>query len=236
MRKKRGIEKDLELTAEDYVHAGIRAGLSTAPFVSGPLVEFFNMIIAPPLEKRRDAWMIEIYSRLKKIEEQVEGFKIEELTKNENFISTLFYATQAAMRTHQQEKLQALRNAVINTANMPSTEENLQLMFLNLVDRYTPGHLILLELLDNPEQYGKRHTIKIADKTHRNSITQLIDHTFPNFSNDPMVPQILKDLTSDGLLTPDIENRDHRPIVRLSFTATTKLGKKFLKFISDETQ
>lgn len=236
MTDERDIKKDLEPSIGDYAHTSIRAGLSTAPFLGGPLTEFFSIVIAPPLEQRRDAWMIEIYSRLKLLERQDEQFKIENLAKNEIFVSTLLYATQAAMRTHQQEKLNALRNAVINTAKMPSAEENSQLMFLNLIDRYTPVHLILLQLLDNPEQFGKRSGITIADKKHQNSITQLIDHTFPNFSKDPIIPQILKELTSDGLLTPDIENRDHRPIVRLSFTATTKLGKQFLKFISDESQ
>ena len=235
MTEEEDIRKDLKIRDEDVSHAILKSTLSYTPFIGGPLAEFFSLVIAPPLEQRRDAWTIEIYTRLKKLEDQIEGFKVESLAQNEVFISTLFYATQAAMRTHQKEKLQALRNAVINTAKMSSPEENSQLMFLNLVDRYTPMHLTLLQLLDYPEQFGKRPGITIADKKHRNSITQLIDHTFPNFSKDPVVPQILKDLTSDGLLTPDMENKDHRPIVRVSFTATTKLGKQFLKFISDES-
>jgi len=153
------IKKDLALSTGDYAHAGIRAGLSTAPFLGGPLAEFFSIVIAPPLEQRRDAWMVEIYSRLKQLEEKVEGFRIENLAQNEVFVSTLFSATQVAMRTHQAEKLAALRNAVINSAIRPSFDENLQLMFLNLVDRYTRWHLIILHFLDDPREYGKRNSI-----------------------------------------------------------------------------
>jgi len=148
MDKKQVIAKDLESSVGDYAHAGVRAGLSIAPFVGGPLVEFFTMVIAPPLEKRRDEWLIEIFTCLKKIEKEIEEFKIENLKKNENFISTLFYATQIAMRTHQQVKLEALKNAVINSILTPTVDENLQLIYLNLVDRYTPWHLKLLQFFD----------------------------------------------------------------------------------------
>ncbi|MDI6720668.1 MAG: hypothetical protein QMD46_13775, partial [Methanomicrobiales archaeon] len=149
------IEKDLEYSAGDYAHAGFKAGLSLAPVLGGSLAEFFSMVIAPPIEKRREAWLVEIHSRLKLLENKVEGFKIENLAQNEQFISILLYATQAAMRTHQQEKLDAFRNMVVNSALRPTIDENLQLVFLNLVDRYTPWHLVILKFADNPRQYGE---------------------------------------------------------------------------------
>jgi len=232
MDKERDIYEDLKPSTGDYAHAGVRAGLSTAPFLGGPLAEFFSMVIAPPLEQRRDAWLIVIFTRLKKLEEEVEGFKIENLTQNENFISILLYATQAAMRTHQKEKLEALRNAVINSAILPSIDENLQLMFLTLVDRYTPAHLVILQLLDNQTQYGKQYGFGTSKEERWETIAQLIEKSIPDMSEErPILMQILKDLSSDGLLTPDFEKRILRPIDRASFSTTTELGKKFLDFI-----
>ena len=34
------INKDLEMSVGDYAHAGVKAALSTAPFLGGPLAEF----------------------------------------------------------------------------------------------------------------------------------------------------------------------------------------------------
>lgn len=226
------IKKDLELSIGDYAHAGVRAGLSTAPFLGGPLAEFFSIVIAPPLEKRRTAWMVEIFFRLKKLEEKVEGFKIENLAQNAVFISTLLYATQAAMRTHQDEKLAALRNMVINSAIMPSVDENLQLMFLNLVDRYTRWHLIILHFLDDPREYGKRNSISYPNWSMGGTAT-VLEYAIPDIKGQrKFYDQIVKELFSDGLLNSDTFMHTTMTDQGMFASRTTDMGKQFLAFIS----
>lgn len=233
MTKKRDIEKDLEPSLGDYSHAGVRAGLSTAPYLGGPLTEFFSMVIAPPLEKRRDAWMIEIFTRLKKLEEQVEGFKIENLAQNDIFISTLFYASTVAMRTHQQEKLDALRNAVINSAIQPTIDENLQLMFLNLVDSYTPWHLILLQFFVNPKEYGRDHNIKYPE-FYMGGLDTVIELTFSDLKGkEKFYVQIIKELISNGLLQPGEYYQGGMSEQGMFASRISDMGKQFLQFISE---
>jgi hypothetical protein len=254
MTKERDIEKDLKPSVGDYVHAGVRAGLSLAPVLGGPiLAEFLSMVIAPPLEQRRDAWLVEICTRLKKIEEVVEGFKIEKLVQNQNFISTLLYATQIAMRTHQQEKLEALRNAVINSAIRSNVDENLQLMFLNLVDRYTPWHLVILQFLDNPHQYGESHGIKYPNRTSFDNLGTIIELTFPELNKkQEFYDQIVKEMISNGLLQrptkPNPYESGERKVTEINLggflqpgnilgqgmfaSRTTEMGKQFLVFIT----
>ncbi len=196
----RDIEEDLKLSLQDYAHTGVKAGLSTAPIVGGPLAEFFSVVIAPPLEKRRDAWLIEIYRRLKILEGSVEGFDIEKLATNEIFISTFFQATNVAMRTHQKEKLDALSNAVTNTALAPTIDENYQLIFLNLIDRYTPWHLILLQFLADPQGYGKTHGIQYP-QWYSGGLGSVIEFAFSNLKDkQSLYDQIVKDMISDDLL------------------------------------
>lgn len=229
------IKKDLEPSIGDYVHAGVRAGLSTAPFLGGPLAEFFSMVIAPPLEKRRDAWLMEIFSRLKILEEKVDGFTIESLAHNEVFISTLLYATQAAMRTHQGEKLAALRNAVINSAIRPSVDENLQLMFLNLVDRYTRWHLIILHFLDDPREYGKLNAITYPSWS-MGGTASVLEHAIPELKDKrKFYDQIVKELFSDGLLNSDTFMHTTMTDQGMFASRTTEMGKQFLGFISQKT-
>jgi len=228
----RDIKKDLEMSVGDYAHAGVKAGLSTAPFLGGPLAEFFSVVVAPPLEKRRSEWLIEIFSRLKMLEEKVEGFKIESLAQNEVFISTLLYATQVAMRTHQREKLVSLRNAVINSAIRPTLDENLQLMFLNLVDRYTRWHLIILHFLDEPRQYGIRNKISYPSWS-MGGTSAVLEHAFPELKNKrQFYDQIVKELFSDGLLNSDSFLHTTMTEQGMFASRTTEIGKQFLGYIS----
>ncbi len=233
MTEKGNIEEDLKPSEGDYAHAGVRAGLATAPYLGGPLAEFFSMIIAPPLEKRRDAWMIELFTRLKKLEEQNEEFKIKNLAENENFISTLFYATQAAMRTHQKEKLDALKNAVMNSAFQPTIDENLQLMFLNLVDRYTPWHLILLQFFVNPSEYGRDHNIKYPE-FYMGGLDTVIELTFSDLKGkEKFYVQIIKELISNGLLQPGEYYQGGMSEQGMFASRISDMGRQFLQFVSE---
>jgi hypothetical protein len=66
--------------------------------------------------------------------------------KNERFASVFFQATFAALRSDEQEKLEALRNAVINTAS-GEDYSNYELIFIRFVDELAPAHVRLLRLL-----------------------------------------------------------------------------------------
>jgi hypothetical protein len=202
MTKRRNIKKDLEPSAGDYVHAGVRAGLSLAPLIGGPLEEFFSMVVAPPLEKRRQDWLNEIYKRLKKVEKQVKGFKIKKLAENEEFISTLFYATQVAMRTHQKEKHEALRNIVVNSSLQITANENFQVIFMNMIDRYTPLHILVLRFIENPCMFIPTYKgIKSDELSFADDLRDAFRATFPELHCiDEYYEQIIRDLSSDGLI------------------------------------
>jgi hypothetical protein len=230
----RDIEEDLKLILSDYTHSGVKAGLSTAPFVGGPLAEFFAVVIAPPLEKRRDAWLIEIYRRLKLLEGTVEGFKIESLATNESFISTLFQATNVAIRTHQKEKLEALTNAVTNSVLAPTIDENYQLIFLNLIDRYTPWHLILLHFLADPQAHGERQGIEYSQWLG-GGLGTVIEFVFPNLKEKQhLYNQIIKDMISDGLLNDGAYLQGILTPSGMLASRITDVGKQFLEFITPQ--
>jgi hypothetical protein len=205
MTKQRNIKKDLEPSAGDYAHAGVRAVLSLAPVLGGPLVEFFSMVVAPPLEKRRDAWLIYIVNRLNKLECEVEGYKIENLAQNEEFISTLLYATQVAMRTHHEEKLEALRNIVVNSSLGITAPENIHLIFMNMIDRYTPLHLLILRFIENPDRFIATYRgMRTSDLPFAWDLRDAFRSTFSELQIiDEYYEQIIRDLTSDGLVRSD---------------------------------
>jgi hypothetical protein len=135
-------------SAGDLVHAVTKAGLSAIPVVGGPAVELFQLVLQPPLEKRREAWMARVGDAIAKLE--ADGLQLESLRENEEFVSVVMQASQIAIRTHQEEKLEMLRNAVVNVATGQTTDEALHTMFLNFVDVFTVWHVRILQLFQSP--------------------------------------------------------------------------------------
>jgi len=88
---------------------------SAVPIFGGPGVELFNWLISPPLERRRQSWMEEVGSKLAELEKRT-GVNLDELQTDDRFLDTVLKASQAAIRTSQEEKRAALRNAVLRSA------------------------------------------------------------------------------------------------------------------------
>jgi hypothetical protein len=147
-------EKDdkLEHTKGDVAHAITKGVVSAVPFAGGLLAELMSLIWEPALSKRRDKWLGELAEKLEILKERVDGFKLEDLANNESFITTTFQATQAALRNHQEAKLEALRNAVLNSALGTALDDDHQLFFLSLVERMTVSHLQVLQLAASKEK------------------------------------------------------------------------------------
>lgn len=223
-------EKNLEPpqhSAGDTAHAVVRALLSPIPGA----VELFSRVVTPPLERRRDEWMDSVATGLMKLEEKVEEFTVNELTQNEAFISNVMQASQIAMRTHQKEKLAALQNAVLNSALPDPPDEDIQQVFLHLIDSFTPWHLRVLIFFDNPRPWDKNFVQNYA-RLQVATFERLLHVVFRQLAERPdLCRVIVRDLTTATLV--EIESIDQmRSAHELYRSRTTAMGKLFLKFIS----
>ena len=206
-------------TKGDYAHAAVKAGLAAIPVGGGAGAEIFQAILQPPLEKRRDEWFEELAQRLEQLE-----IGLQELQENDEFISASMYAYQLALRTHEKEKLDALRNAVINVARQQAPESTLQHMFLNFVDSLTPLHLQILKFFQAPI---------VPDGMSMGGLSNLIEREFPELRGQrELYDQLGKDLFSRGLLNAE---SFHVTISEsgLRQKRTTNLGDGFLRFIEE---
>src|SRR6266478_212213 len=150
----------LEKTWKDKLHLAARATLSAIPGVGGPALELFNAVIAPPIERRRDSWLNELAERLQTLEQE-HRLNIEDLANNENFVSAVMQATSSAIRTHHEKKIDALRNAVLNSALDRSLDEVKREIFLALVDQLTAIQIVVFaELSKFPS--GQQHVSAIS--------------------------------------------------------------------------
>jgi hypothetical protein len=236
----------------DIVHSTAKAVLSAIPYLGGPAAELFNLVIRPPLEKRRDEWMESLADGLEGLERNFEGFRKEQLAENQGFVSAMLQASHIAMRNHQQEKLEALRNAVLNAALPGAPEEDFQSMFLQFIDDLTPWHLVILKKILDPKKelglFGLRWTIHGSRNVGRKFVRlEALEKAFPALEGRAaFYNQVLRDLDARGLTAIESEVRrkaapearrvgglDEDPIDEKVFYSVRKadFGAQFIQFI-----
>jgi hypothetical protein len=144
----------------DALHAVGRAVLSAVPVAGGAAVEIFNALVTPPIDRRTQEWRATVGAAIELLQNK-DAAIVERLQSDEAFQSVLFQATWAAVRNHQRQKLEALRNAVINSAKGTKLAEDLQLLFVRLVDEMTPTHLVVLSsFIDHESEIANAESLE----------------------------------------------------------------------------
>ncbi len=218
-------------TDKDHVHTLARAGIGSIPVIGAAATELFQMIITPSLEKRKAVWMNDVAEGLRALEGE-KRLRLEDLAENEVFIDTVLYASNAAMRTSQEEKREALRNAVLNSALPNAPDESRQQMFLQLVDTQTVWHLRILKLFTDPRQRFEEQGKETPRYDIAGSLENLLCEAYPELSGHrDFYDQTAKDLYNHGLL--GIDNLRQFISGEGAFSnRATKLGLRFIHFIT----
>jgi hypothetical protein len=220
---KKSEDDSLPSRATDLKKAIARVILSAFP--GG--IELYNTVIGPEISKRYGEWSESLDSKLMEAEQARDDFRIEDLVDNESFVSTVLQATQSAMRSHQEEKLEALKNAVLNSALPTAPEEDKQAIFLNLIDEFTPLHLKMLSMYKNITDD------KIGGPVMSSDLEIIIDGVFPDIKNNVgLYSVIIGDLASRELVRKDYGGTFADNIGTHYAARITPMGIEFLDFIS----
>lgn len=209
----------------DYAHAGVRALIGSVPIGGGFGVELFNNLITPPFEKRKQEWMSRIGYAITRLENQA-TIDWTTLTKNDAFIDTLIQASQAAVKTSIELKLESLKNATLN-ASTHSIDASLQHIFVTFIDDLSESHLEILLFLSKHGESGI-----LATSMGAQDVSDILDQTirgfFPALSKRKyFYTQIFRDLSARGLIPeqPRISGSIH------SYGGVTEFGEQFVSFI-----
>jgi hypothetical protein len=220
-----------ESTKGDVAHAIAKGAAGVVPYAGGFLAELLQMVIVPPLEKRKAEWMNGVADGLRELERKTAGFSVENLKDNEQFISAVLNTSQVAIKNHQKEKLEALRNAVLNVAVGSGLTEDQEAMFLGLVDRYTPWHLCILRLFQSPLELAAQKGIR-PESFYLGSRTQLVETYFPELKGqNQLYNAVVAELAADRMLGV----RDLGGMITaqgMFQKVTTEWGDRFLAFIT----
>jgi len=202
---------------EDKIHRVVRSVITSVPVLGGAGIEIFNSIVEQPLEKRKLEWMLDVSAAINSLIEQGRS-STDRLQKNERFISILMHSSQIAVRSHQKSKLEALKNATLNSINEASLDDSIMHIFINLIDSLTPLHIEVL-------QYFDEHSVKFACEgsplTYSHRGIEI---------NDALKKMVDEDLLNRQLIEL-IELKDEEPNYYKTWKPT-QWGKDFLNFIS----
>jgi hypothetical protein len=207
----------------DTAHSVVKGVFSLIP----GLPELFNLLITPPLERRRAEWMQDVAAVLRRLEAD-RGVRLEDLRDNPVFIDAVLSASQAAIRTSQEEKRRALRNAIANAALPDAPDVMRQQMFIGLIDRFTGWHLRVLRLFQDPKA-----VLGDDRREGMGSLRGVVARAYPEMNEQgELLDLVWQDLQGAGL---------HRSgPLGATMTAsgtmvkrTSDLGDEFIRFISE---
>jgi hypothetical protein len=219
-------------TAKDRALVVVRAAVAAIPVAGGAALELFNALVTPPLEKRKSEWMEAVASELQRLA-QKEALSLEALLENEQFIDAVLEASQAAIRTSNSEKREALKNAVINSALPNPPEGSLQKIYIRLVDELTEWHLRILALFHSPEVWFTQRNRQAPQFAMTSSLKALLEKAFPELvGRREFYDYIAKDLFLKGLLSAEGLHTTMSATGAYQ-SRSTELGKGFISFVSE---
>jgi hypothetical protein len=228
------MKKDIsppKTTAGDAGHAVVRSALGAIPFAGSTAIELFSSIIVPPLEQRRIEWMENIGEAIQTLIENDEKLT-ERLQNDPAFIDMLLAASQIAMKTSQEIKIESLKNAVLNSTKPSSIDATTQSMFISVLDSLTDWHIKILDLFHDPPKWAERndHTFP---SYQMGGLANILESAFPELSGKRGFYDLInRDLFNTGLLNTD---SFHGTMSGngLMQKRTTEFGVSFLLFISE---
>lgn len=189
-------------SAGDLVHAGVKALLGSIPLLGTAAAELFALVVAPPLDKRRSQWMREVGEALSQAHAR-RAIDLEQVAQSDAFVDTALQASQIALRNHQEEKIEALRNAVVNAAAPEAPSASLQQFFLRLVDEFTVWHLRLLRLFQGPEAWFAKHGMP-SPNLHMGGLSHVVEAAFPELrGRRDLYDQFWRDLYLRGMVSTE---------------------------------
>jgi len=219
-------------TAADLAREVGRAIVSTIPVAGGPLQVAFENIFTSPIEKRKEAWLNQLADVITEVQQRVSEITPERLAENDAFVTVVMQASQVAIRNHQQAKLEALRNAVLNAALPNPPHEDEQMVFLRLIDQLTPWHLRVLSVLNDPIQWMERNNIHNPGWGMGGAST-VLEHCLPDLrGQQETYDQIVLDLQGQGLLGRGQFLHTMMTGGGMVASRTTERGRRFIRFIS----
>ena len=215
-------------TGREIAERTAEAGLNAIPVIGGSLAVVFVTAVTWRLNQKREEWLEGLAEEVEELRERL-GVDLDTLVSDPRFTDAVVSAARTVEHTSQADKLEALRNAVLNSVAPDAPDADTQAIFMSLVDRLTPTHLRMLTLWDNPPAWFTSHGL--PGPTSSGNRMRTVEAALPEMQGrGPLIALIASDLKNAQLLAADMTGMvsDQGMMQRL----TTEFGRQLVQFIS----
>jgi len=215
--------------SRELLQRAIEAGLQFVPGIGGALAVTFVTAVTWRLNQKREEWLRALAEGVEDLRQQLGDIDLDALVSDGRFTDAVVSAARTVEHTHQTDKLDALRNAVLNSVGPDAPDADTQSIFMNMVDRFTPSHLRMLALWDDPPAWFSSHSLPYPTSSGNRART--VEAALPEMQGQgQLITLIAGELKTAQLLTADMAGivSDQGMMQRL----TTDFGRQLLRFIS----
>jgi hypothetical protein len=218
-------------TGREIVERTVEAALGSVPLVGAALAVTFVTALGWQLERRREEWFTQLAEGLEGVRQRIGDLDFETLAENPVFVDAVVSATRTIEHTHQEEKIAALRNAVLNSVGRDAPDADTQEILLGLIDRLTKSHLRFLTLWNDPAAWFESHDLEPPQAGLAGSRIQTVEAGMPETrGRQDFIRMLSHDLNNSGLMTAEIAGMVSP--TALMDRLTSELGSQLVRHIS----
>jgi hypothetical protein len=215
----------------EIVGRTMEAALGSVPLAGPALAVTFVTALGWRLDQRRYEWLTQLAEGLEELRRRMGDLNFEAIADNPVFVDAVVTAIRTVEHTHQEEKLAALRNAVLNSVASDAPDADTQAMFLNLVDRFTPSHLRLLTMVNDPVAWFELHGLTPPAGAVAGALAEFVEIGLPELKGrQEFYGLVTLDLNASGLLAAELSGL--LGAATLMRPLTNRIGRQFVQFIS----
>lgn len=209
----------------------LEAAVAAIPIFGGPAAILLHTGLTYRLQQRRDEWLAGLYERVEVLSQRPDAPTLEEMLDDPRFVDAVVSGARTVEHTHQQEKLDALQNAVLNSVGPDALDADTQAIFLSLVDRYTPSHLRLLTMWDDPPSWFESHGYVPRTDVMSGPRGLTVEVGLPEMAGrSDFYLHLASEMFTDGLMIAHLEGGVSG--TALMDRLTSDLGRQFVRSIS----
>lgn len=209
--------------------------LESLPYRIGTATSLAQVFFTTPFEKRQHQWFTHLFEVVAEL--QRDSITAEKLLNDDETMDVFIQATSIATKTIQRDKIEALKNAILHSAQGNAPEFALQQIFLNHVDRFTEWHIKILKFSSNPRQWFVERGMTPPDRGMGG--IGLCLRTYLEAAYDELklkkdiINVVVTELYNADLITVNKGVLDEvRTVNETLASKTTSLGEKLINFIS----
>lgn len=219
------IEQSVTSSPVEHILNVIKAGLSTTPFCGG-IASLMTDYIPSGKHKRLEQFAKQIAEDLTNLKDRVEANRI--LTDEFAFLFEKCF--KGAAENYQEDKIQAFRAILLNTAIGIDYSEEEKEYFLNLVNTLSVLHIRILRFMADPLSYVESHAI--SKEQIRGGFSDFFPVAIPGAALDVII-SAFGDLHQYGLINTDksiFGTMTSAQGLHLLGNRVSELGRKFISF------